>query len=101
MTRIPENTSCEKLETFDIYCWNVVERLLISTLSLKIAYDNIGSGSNVYKVRRGETLYIYTITMAKRMTVLMVYITAGPTYIRVFPTSSLMRFIRSPVRFCL
>lgn len=29
------------------------------------------------------------------------YIRAGPVYIRTFPTSSLMRFIKSPVLFCL
>ena len=36
MTRIPEKISCEKLDTFERYCWKMVLRRLISELNLKI-----------------------------------------------------------------
>jgi hypothetical protein len=60
MTRTPEKISCEKLDTFDKYCWKIVLRLLISELSLKMPYDSNGSGNKVYNVSL-EKHYTYKL----------------------------------------
>ena len=90
--------SINEIVEFSVKNLSGKEEEFISTLSLKIQNESIGNGSIVYKVSSGDTLYIYNITIAKRIKVLIVYITAGPTYIRTFETSSLIRFIKSPVR---
>ena len=51
----------------------------------------------MYRVRVGAIVIMYDITITNKEIVFVLYMNAGPTYILTFPTSSLIRFIRSPV----
>ena len=51
----------------------------------------------VYNVNFGAILIIYNMTIMNSETVFILYMKAGPTYIRTLLTSSLIRFIKSPV----
>ena len=56
---------------------------------------------SIYGRSRAGAIKFHINAIKKRVIVLILYIIAGPTYIRTRPTSSLIRFIRSPVLFFL
>ena len=57
----------------------------------------MGSGMSTYRVIVGLMDTITEITKINKAIRLMVYITAGPKYMRTWLTSSLILFIKSPV----
>ncbi len=60
-----------------------------------------GRGDKVYNVSSLSIFHITAMHITIKIMRLMVYITAGPRYMRTRFTSSLMRFIKSPVLFFL
>ena len=63
--------------------------------------DMKGRGSRANSVSTGSIDSITVTTSATSTTRFMEYMMAGPRYIRTWLTSSLMRFIKSPVSFRL
>ncbi len=59
--------------------------------------ERMGKGNNTYRDNSAFTVNITEITSTKRKIRFRVYITAGPKYIRTRVTSSVIRFMRSPV----
>ncbi len=101
MTRMPEKLSCANVLSVLSCCWTARDLTLIKLATLYTRNAKRGRGAKVNSVNLGLTLIIIEMTKMIVNPVLSAYIMAGPTYILTFPTSSDMRFIKSPVLFCL
>ena len=100
-TLIPLNASCTKVESFDWLFCICSERLSTLLLTIKILMERRGSGLSAYHVSSVLILNMIGIMVRKRVRSVSPYMMAGPRYMRTRPTSSEIRFIKSPVLFLL